>query len=1178
MAIGDTEIMLIKHSRDILFSSTMSSKQAEQLRFGDVDNILKEKVEIKYEDMFCHPDSIGKKLIVLIDGAPGVGKTTLCSRIATDWAIGTIQDLNRFTLVMLVPLRRISEAIEVYELFHMYTDHKKTREEVIDVVTGNAGSGIMLLLDGFDELTPELRNKSLFVDLINGRRLTNCTVFVTSRPYASQKLQRICNRHIEILGFSLDKIRCCINSAFPKDKDRANDLIRDLESREDLLSLCYIPMNCAIIIFVYKGENCHLPNTVTALYELYLTHALRRHASKIGLQEDFVNLKDLPNELECKFGALAEIAYKFLIEDKFVFSQTDLGPNRKERTQLQIMGLVTSFSVSSGSGQTHLFQFLHLTIQEFLAAWHASQLSPEEQAGIICDFSNSRLKLMRYFLAGITKLQGQNVREAFNQSFKDALTPDTPGEKCDECDGAAVLDQLHMIYEAQSPEICQLVSRTFPEETIVFEGYRDTCTVFLCKVISFFLSNSSCAWKKVSLDGLHISNTACLQAFHITGCSSSIQELILHDDPITQTRYSITIFGWLPLDSSSLISKIPLFQKVESLTVEFYSPIPDPDKYSVLSSLANLFQMQHLKKLSYLGGFIVLKLPQAAQAPLSIPLSSSPELLQAPLAAQALSVPNTLQELHLYLCPCDPRVMELLGSGLEVSEIRDFSLKIVSINFIAPVEESSQKKVCLEMIALALPYITKMKHLEHLSLAIPFGKYAQYLEPTASDDRLKSLQTMLKSTKTLKKLKIDIPDMIPSCVDYICDGLKSNSILSELVITSYHSCDIFPILNSVSIHRIEKISLGVFTANELIKIWNVILDRNILSEFQEISVSAMLNTIRNSDSTNVQKVNIQWSYVDSCDAFEILNSLKDRCQNIENFKLTFEGVLVSTHTTESKECLPTEQQNTTQCKIGEMLAYFLLNCECTFDFSTICPYDHSQPLYLDHQMSFVAPCLSHGMSDFPQDSFLIHNKVIYTKYEQYRNNFINTLNDVYGNEDLSRCNMCSDIMMTHCFELHLQPVSELPPHLQCLSPTLSSLQQIVSTQKCVGKITAHAKKCTPIFEKLKKSEYMSVLVSEEDHDCWIYIVVDIRVMGSDHVTVQSQLKWIIDADKIECPYVKHVKYDYDWLIDKEDRTILYPEYFRGDEEDLGDVISDIPFLKPQHQKGIVSQHQNSSQS
>ena len=611
----------------------------------------------------------------------------------------------------------------------------------------------------------------------------------------------------------------------------------------------------------------------------------------------------------------------------------------------------------------------------------------------------------------------------------------------------------------------------------------------------------------------------------------------------------------MPPDSFSLIPKIPLFQKIESLSVVLSFPIPDPDKFSVLRTLADLFQMQHLKKLSYFENFLN---DARLLEPLSVPLSSSPELLQAPPAAQTLSVPNTLQELHLYLHPCDPRVMELLGSSIEVSEIRDFSFTLFNVRHI---EEASYRKVCLEMIALVLPYITKMKHLEHLGLIIPFGKRAQDQERTASDDRLKSLHTMLKSTKTLKKLNIDIPDMIPYCVDYICDGLKSNSTLSELEITSYHSCDLFTILDSLSIHRMENIYLSFFTPNELMKIWNVILNCNILSEFQNISVFVILMLIRNSDSMKVQKVNIQWDYVDSCDAFEILNSLKDRCQNIKNLKLTFNGMLVSTHTTESKEYLLTVQQDTTQCKIGEMLAYFLLNCDCTFDFSAICPHHHPQPLYLDLQMSFVTPYLSHGMSDFPQDSFLLYNKIIYTKYGPEHGNIFTNISDI-RNQHRSRCNMCDDITMTHCFELHLQPVSELPPHLQCLSPTLSSLQQIVSTQKCVRKITAHAKKYTPIFEKLEKSKY----VSEEDHDCWIYIAVDIRVMGSDHVTVQSQLKWIVDADKIECPYVKHVKYEiYDWVMDKEDRKMAYPEYFRGDEEDLGDVISDIPFLKPQHQ-------------
>ena len=1143
--------MKIEHKKE---SSKSLCERAELLRYGSVDKIIEKKEPIEYEAMFSHLDSReGEKDTVLIDGAPGVGKSTLCKRIAKDWANGTVEELKKFKLVMLVPLRRFPSAKKVDEIFKK-TDHEETYRSAIDIVKRDSGEGILLMLDGFDELSPELRkdSESLFLELITGSRLTNCTLFLTSRPYASQDLKnwKAFSRHVEILGFSEDQIKDCIKSEFPEESDnsKADDLIRDLASREDLLSLCYVPMNCAIVIAVYRGEGLSLPNTVTELYKMYLTRALERYTRKTNLKiSRKIRLENLPGDLDKRVNALAGIAYKLLINDKFIFSQEDLEASGVAGMELEKMGLVTSFTIEDGYGETENFQFLHLTIQEFLAAWHASQLSPEEQAGIICDFSNSRLKLMRYFLAGITKLQGQNVRDAFNQSFKDALTPDTPGKKCN---GTAVLDQLHMIYEAQSPEICQHVSRTSPEETILFEWYHGTCTPFLCKVVSFFLSNSSCAWKKVSLDGLRISNTACLQAFHVTGCSSSIQELILHANPFSSRE--------LPLDSFSLIPKIPLFQKVESLSVGLSSPTPDPDKCSVLSSLADLFQMQHLKKLSYLEGFIDSKQPQAAQAPLSAPLSSSPELLQAPPAAQALSVPNTLQELRLRLPPCDPRVMELLGRGIEVSEIRDFSLKFVSINFIAPVEDGSQRKVCLEMIALALPYITKMKHLEHLVLAILSSKRTQGQEPTASDDRLKSLHTMLKSTKTLKKLKIHIPDMIPSCVDYICDGLKSNSTLSELHITSYHSCDLFSILDSLSIHRMENISLGYFTSNELMKIWNVILDRNILSEFQEISVSETLKVIRNSDSMNVQKVNIQWSYVDSSDAFEILNSLKDRCQNIKNLKLTFEGMLVSTHTTESKECLLTEQQDTTQSKIGEMLAYLLLNCECTFNFSVICPHDHSQPLYLDLQMSFVTPYLSHGMSDFPQDSFLIYNKIIYTKYGS-ENRFIFISDSLHRNQERSRCNVCSDITMTHCFELHLQPVSELPPQLQCLSPTLSSLQQIVSAQKCVGKITAHAKKCTPIFEKLEKSKYMS----EEDHDCLIYIVVDIRVMGSDHVTVQSQLKWIVDVVKIKCPYVKHLSVDIVFM--NKEAWEMYPKFFRGDEEDLGYVISDTPFLKPQHQ-------------
>ena len=102
VAKQDTEIMKIEHKKEC---NKSLCERAEQLRYGSVDKIIEKKKPIKYEAMFSHPDyREGEKYTVLIDGAPGVGKSTLCKRIAKDWANGTVEELKKFKLVMLVSL------------------------------------------------------------------------------------------------------------------------------------------------------------------------------------------------------------------------------------------------------------------------------------------------------------------------------------------------------------------------------------------------------------------------------------------------------------------------------------------------------------------------------------------------------------------------------------------------------------------------------------------------------------------------------------------------------------------------------------------------------------------------------------------------------------------------------------------------------------------------------------------------------------------------------------------------------------------------------------------------------------------------------------------------------------------------------------------------------------------
>ena len=265
----ESNLVLIEHPRHPLPGEKEVEEILQDYVGGNVDKIVEEKQEIKYEKVFgfLKPQDNPKfKFKMLIDGAPGVGKTVLCRRFCKDWAAGEI--LEEFPLVWLLHLRdpAIAKAKSIDDLFQHYDED--LLKEVVQYIKKKGGAGNLLIFDGLDELSKQERTQcSLFLDIIRGRVLPNCSVVVTSRPYASQQLQemKIINHHIEVVGFTKDQIKECISQNITENA-KAEQLIQALKQRLDVLSLCYTPLNCAIMLYIYQQEDYQLPKTLTQLY------------------------------------------------------------------------------------------------------------------------------------------------------------------------------------------------------------------------------------------------------------------------------------------------------------------------------------------------------------------------------------------------------------------------------------------------------------------------------------------------------------------------------------------------------------------------------------------------------------------------------------------------------------------------------------------------------------------------------------------------------------------------------------------------------------------------------------------------------------------------------------------------------------------------------------------------
>ena len=347
----------------------------------------------------------GDDAMVLVEGSPGIGKTTFCLKISHDWANKKIPDeftFPVFKLLLLLKCRDIRGNIceAIFDQLFPKDIKKKAKKRLINYIEDiHNQPSILIVLDGLDEL-PETA-KSYVNELLDRQRWSFCYILATSRQEKGIFLRQNGNFAVllQINGFTEADAFQYIRKHFDRvDEQKGESLIQAIKGNTFLRALPSNPLNLLLLCVVFEDYEGNLPSSRTELYHIIVCCLLRRYCAKNNIK---VATDDKAPEEQFKDSllVLGQLAWRCLQENRFSFREEELAEfeRRKKPLAARKLGLVFKEASAKKINPQHEYHFFHKTFQEYLAALYLAHKLLEEKVNVFHDLKLSFADITRKY-------------------------------------------------------------------------------------------------------------------------------------------------------------------------------------------------------------------------------------------------------------------------------------------------------------------------------------------------------------------------------------------------------------------------------------------------------------------------------------------------------------------------------------------------------------------------------------------------------------------------------------------------------------------------------------------------------------------------------------------------------------------------------------------------------------